>query len=31
LRRGGFTPVALKDGSFAVNASEACGVALVFG
>lgn len=31
LRRGGFSPVALKDGSFAVNAAEACGVALVFG
>lgn len=31
LRRGGFSPVPLKDGSFAVNAEEACGVALVFG
>ena len=31
LRRGGFSPVALRDGSFAVNAEEACGVALVFG
>jgi catechol 2,3-dioxygenase-like lactoylglutathione lyase family enzyme len=31
LRRGGFTPVALKDGSYAVHAHEACGVTLVFG
>jgi catechol 2,3-dioxygenase-like lactoylglutathione lyase family enzyme len=31
LRRGGFEPVALKDGSWAVNAGQACGVTLVFG
>jgi len=31
LRRGGFEPVALKDGSYAVHAHEACGVTLVFG
>jgi catechol 2,3-dioxygenase-like lactoylglutathione lyase family enzyme len=31
LRRGGFRPVALKDGSWAVNAGDACGVTLVFG
>ncbi len=31
LRRGGFAPVALKDGSWAVNAGDACGVTLVFG
>jgi len=31
LRRGGFTPVALKDGAYAVHAHEACGVTLVFG
>ncbi|MGH8672834.1 MAG: VOC family protein, partial [Burkholderiales bacterium] len=31
LRRGGFSPIALKDGSFAVNAADACGVALIFG
>lgn len=31
LRRGGFSPVALKDGSFAVGADQANGVALVFG
>jgi len=31
LRRGGFAPVALKDGSYAVHAHEACGVTLVFG
>jgi len=31
LRRGGFSPVALKDGSFAVSADDACGIALVFG
>lgn len=31
LRRGGFSPVALRDGSYAVNAEEACGVTLVFG
>lgn len=31
LRRGGFSPIALGDGSFAVDASAACGVALVFG
>ncbi len=31
VRRGGFEPVALKDGSFAVGADQANGVALVFG
>ena len=31
LRRGGFAPIALKDGSHAVHAHEACGVTLVFG
>ena len=31
LRKGGFAPVALRDGSYAVNAHEACGVTLVFG
>lgn len=31
LRRGGFSPVALKDGSYAVGAGEAHGVAVVFG
>ena len=31
LRRGGFDPVALPDGSFAVSADKAHGVALVFG
>ena len=31
LRKGGFVPVALQDGSYAVNAHEACGVTLVFG
>ena len=31
LRRGGFKPVALPDGSWAVGAGEAHGVALVFG
>jgi catechol 2,3-dioxygenase-like lactoylglutathione lyase family enzyme len=31
LRRGGFKPVALRDGSIAVGAGEAHGVALVFG
>jgi catechol 2,3-dioxygenase-like lactoylglutathione lyase family enzyme len=31
LRRGGFAPVALKDGAYAVHAHEACGVTLVFG
>jgi catechol 2,3-dioxygenase-like lactoylglutathione lyase family enzyme len=31
LRRGGFEPVALRDGSFAVSAGQAHGVALVFG
>lgn len=31
LRRGGFSPVALRDGSFGVSAEEACGVTLVFG
>ncbi|MGQ0509936.1 MAG: VOC family protein [Betaproteobacteria bacterium] len=31
LRKGGFRPVALKDGSFAIGADAAFGVALVFG
>jgi catechol 2,3-dioxygenase-like lactoylglutathione lyase family enzyme len=31
LRRGGFAPVALKDGSFAIGAHQANGVALIFG
>ena len=31
LRRGGFSPVALKDGSYAIGADEAHGVAVVFG
>lgn len=31
LRRAGFSPVALRDGSYAVSAENACGVALVFG
>ena len=31
LRRGGIAPVALADGSFAVNAQDAHGVAVVFG
>jgi catechol 2,3-dioxygenase-like lactoylglutathione lyase family enzyme len=31
LRRGGFSPVALKDGSYAVSAAQAHGIALVFG
>ena len=31
LRRGGFKPVALADGSYAIGADEANGVALVFG
>lgn len=31
LRRGGFAPVALRDGSIAVSAEHACGVTLVFG
>lgn len=31
LRRGGFSPFALRDGSFAVSAEDACGVTLVFG
>ena len=31
LRRGGFAPVSLADGSWAVSAEDACGVALVFG
>jgi catechol 2,3-dioxygenase-like lactoylglutathione lyase family enzyme len=31
IRRGGFEPVALKDGSFAIGADQANGVALVFG
>ena len=31
LRRGGFSPLVLKDGSFALSAEETCGVALVFG
>jgi len=31
LRKGGFEPVTLKDGSFGIDANEACGVTLVFG
>ena len=31
LRKRGVKPIALKDGSYAVNASEACGVVVVFG
>ncbi|MDH5247098.1 MAG: hypothetical protein OEW98_11625, partial [Betaproteobacteria bacterium] len=31
LRRGGFSPIAQRDGSYAVSAEEACGVTLVFG
>ena len=31
MRRGGFSPVKLKDGSFAVDADKANGVVLVFG
>ena len=31
MRRGGFSPVPLKDGSFAIGADQANGVALVFG
>jgi catechol 2,3-dioxygenase-like lactoylglutathione lyase family enzyme len=31
LRRGGIEPVALRDGSFAVSAGDAHGVALIFG
>src|SRR5688500_6296795 len=31
LRRGGFAPVALKDGSIAIGADQANGVALIFG
>ncbi len=31
LRKGGFAPVVLKDGSFAVSAEDACGVTIVFG
>ena len=31
LRRGGFSPVALKDGSYAIGADEAHGVAVIFG
>ena len=31
LRRGGFAPVALADGSYAIGADQAHGVALVFG
>jgi len=31
LRKGGFKPVTLKDGSLGVDAHEACGVTLVFG
>jgi len=31
MRRGGFAPVALGDGSFAIGADEANGVALIFG
>jgi hypothetical protein len=31
LRKGGFAPVALKDGSYAVGADQAHGITLVFG
>jgi len=31
LRKGGFAPVALPDGAYAVHAHDACGVTLVFG
>jgi hypothetical protein len=31
LRAGGFRPVALPDGAFAIGADQAHGVALVFG
>ena len=31
MRRGGISPVALRDGSYAVSAEHACGVTLVFG
>lgn len=31
MRRGGFSPVALKDGSYAVGADQANGVVIVFG
>ena len=31
LRRGGFSPVALADGSIAIGADQANGVALIFG
>jgi catechol 2,3-dioxygenase-like lactoylglutathione lyase family enzyme len=31
LRKGGYSPVAMKDGSFAIGADEAHGVTLVFG
>ena len=31
LRKGGFAPVALRDGAFAIGADEANGIALVFG
>ncbi len=31
LRRGGFEPVALRDGAYAVDAAQALGVTLVFG
>ena len=31
LRKGGFSPLALKDGSYAIGADQANGVALVFG
>ena len=31
MRRGGFSPLALADGSFAIGADQANGVALIFG
>jgi hypothetical protein len=31
LRKGGFSPRAMKDGSYALDAEQAHGVALVFG
>lgn len=31
LRKGGFHPLKMKDGAYAVHADEACGVAIVFG
>lgn len=31
LKKGGFRPLKLKDGSYAVHSDDACGVALVFG